>query len=116
MDGIELEILWSNLISIVSEQASTAPDVHEQRMQTVQDALALTQELQPLLQSDATVLCHNDLLCGNILQALGGDRLYLVDYECEHHCNTPHTGCARPDLTQVRGSKRCGGRHRQPLQ
>ena len=77
--------------SIVSEQASTAPDVHEQRMQTVQDALALTQELQPLLQSDATVLCHNDLLCGNILQALGGDRLYLVDYECEQHCtHTAH--------------------------
>jgi hypothetical protein len=99
----------------VSEQASTAPDVHGQRMQTVQDALALTQELQPLLQGDATVLCHNDLLCGNILQQLGGDRLYLIDYECDV-CSLIWRVRVLTSRTQIWGSQRCSFRHRQPLQ
>jgi hypothetical protein len=67
---------------LLLEQGATAPAVLQQRMQTVLEAMALSQELQPLLQADATVLCHNDLLCGNILQEIGGDRLYLIDYEC----------------------------------
>ncbi len=68
--------------SLLLDQGATAPDLLLQRMRMVQDAMALAQELQPLLQADATVLCHNDLLCGNILQQIGGDRLYFIDYEC----------------------------------
>jgi thiamine kinase-like enzyme len=67
--------------SLELERDAVAPDVHQQRMLIVQEAIALLQELQPLLEGDATVLCHNDLLCGNILQELSSDRLYFIDYE-----------------------------------
>jgi thiamine kinase-like enzyme len=67
---------------IVEERESLPLAEYECRMQTVLDASALMLELQPLVQNDPTVLCHNDLLCGNILQELGNDRLFLIDYEC----------------------------------
>ncbi len=99
--------------SLLLEQASAEPALHAQRMQTVQDALSLAHELLPLLRDDATVLCHNDLLCGNILQEIGSDRLYLIDYEC-----SPPRCAAASRVTrcvQVRGRQLSRVRHRQPL-
>ena len=89
--------------SIMSNQDSTAPDVQQQRLQTVEHAVTLLHELQPLLHADSTVLCHNDLLCGNILQELGGDRLYLIDYEFApplppSPCRLTAVGTAPPTL------------------
>jgi thiamine kinase-like enzyme len=80
--GLIRDWLQGERESLALEQQSTSPEVHQQGTKTVEDALALLDELQPLLQGDATVLCHNDLLCGNILQDLSSDKLYLIDYEC----------------------------------
>ena len=95
--------------SLLLEQGSTEPALQLQRLQTVQDALKLAHELLPLLRDDPTVLCHNDLLCGNILQEIGGDRLYLIDYECSPPCCpalAPFTL-----LLQVRRRQLCRIRH-----
>lgn len=99
--------------SLLLEQGSTEPALQLQRLQTVQDALKLAHELLPLLRDDPTVLCHNDLLCGNILQEIGGDRLYLIDYECSPPCCpalAPFTL-----LLQVRRRQLCRIRHGKPL-
>jgi thiamine kinase-like enzyme len=98
---------------LLVEQGVAAAAVLQQRMQTVEEAMALAQQLQPLLHTDATVLCHNDLLCGNILQEIGGDRLYFIDYECAPRA----ADVARfvPKTLQVWRCQRGSVRHREPL-
>jgi ethanolamine kinase len=77
--GLTRDWLKRERDSLALEQPSTA---QQRGMHTVEEAVALVEQLQPLLQGDTTSFCHNDLLCGNILQDLSCDRLYFIDYEC----------------------------------